>query len=164
MSRRFVTVGDDLLLPDSVRASLYADPEFPSGGEKGDPGTDGKSAYQLAVDSGFVGTEAAWLSSLQGSNGSAASVSVGTVSTGLPGSQASVSNRGTSSVAVLDFAIPQGAKGDTGSDGAPGADGAPGIKGDPGADGASIVVTLVPDASWPPAPDSDPNHWYVRVP
>ncbi len=29
-------------------------------------GADGKSAYQLAVDGGFVGTEAAWLASLHG--------------------------------------------------------------------------------------------------
>src|SRR5690606_38873110 len=29
------------------------------------PGVDGKSAYQIAVDNGFVGTEAEWISSLQ---------------------------------------------------------------------------------------------------
>ena len=31
--------------------------------------TAGKSAYQIAVDNGFVGTEAAWLASLQGTAG-----------------------------------------------------------------------------------------------
>lgn len=35
----------------------------PSGGE---PGADGKSAYDIAVDNGFTGTEAEWLESLQG--------------------------------------------------------------------------------------------------
>ena len=35
-------------------------------------GTDGKSAYQLAVEAGFVGDEAAWLASLKGSNGKSA--------------------------------------------------------------------------------------------
>lgn len=44
-------------------------------GDKGDPGkdgvdgkdgADGKSAYQIAVDNGFEGTEEEWLASLQG--------------------------------------------------------------------------------------------------
>ena len=30
---------------------------------------DGKSAYQIAVDNGFEGTEAEWLESLKGSDG-----------------------------------------------------------------------------------------------
>ncbi len=33
-------------------------------------GLDGKSAYQIAVNNGFVGTELEWLSSLQGNPGS----------------------------------------------------------------------------------------------
>lgn len=37
-------------------------------GEKGDPGSDGKSAYEIAVDNGFVGTEVEWLESLKGSS------------------------------------------------------------------------------------------------
>ena len=32
-------------------------------------GVDGKSAYQIAVDNGFIGTEAEWLTSLRGANG-----------------------------------------------------------------------------------------------
>lgn len=32
-------------------------------------GKDGKSAYQIAVDKGFVGTEEEWLASLQGEDG-----------------------------------------------------------------------------------------------
>ena len=38
-------------------------------GERGKNGIDGKSAYQLAVDHGFTGDEAAWLQSLKGANG-----------------------------------------------------------------------------------------------
>ncbi|WP_051681317.1 collagen-like protein [Virgibacillus alimentarius] len=41
-------------------------------GEKGDPGADGKdgkSAYQVAVDNGFEGTEEEWLASLKGPKG-----------------------------------------------------------------------------------------------
>lgn len=36
---------------------------------KGSRGEDGKSAYQIAVDNGFVGTEAQWLASLKGDKG-----------------------------------------------------------------------------------------------
>lgn len=39
-------------------------------GSKGDRGDTGTSAYQTAVNNGFTGTEAQWLASLVGSNGS----------------------------------------------------------------------------------------------
>lgn len=35
-------------------------------GEKGDKGDNGKSAYQIAVDNGYSGTEAEWIDSLKG--------------------------------------------------------------------------------------------------
>lgn len=35
-------------------------------GEKGDPGNNGLSAYEVAVNEGFTGTEAEWLASLKG--------------------------------------------------------------------------------------------------
>ena len=38
-------------------------------GGNGEPGADGKSAYQIAVANGFVGTETAWLASLKGEKG-----------------------------------------------------------------------------------------------
>ena len=38
-------------------------------GATGATGAAGKSAYELAVDNGFVGTETEWLNSLKGSNG-----------------------------------------------------------------------------------------------
>ena len=38
-------------------------------GEGGGTGTAGKSAYEIAVDNGFVGTETEWLESLKGSDG-----------------------------------------------------------------------------------------------
>lgn len=58
-----------------------------------------------------------------GADGRAATVRVGTVTTGAPGSQATVNNSGTQSDAVLDFTIPRGADGQTGADGQKGADG-----------------------------------------
>ncbi len=39
------------------------------GGGGGGTGADGKSAYEIAVDNGFVGTEAEWLASLVGPQG-----------------------------------------------------------------------------------------------
>lgn len=64
-----------------------------------------------------------------GPQGQAATVAIGTVTTGAAGTQASVVNAGTSGAAVLNFVIPQGAKGDDGAPGTDGSDGAPGAKG-----------------------------------
>ena len=58
-----------------------------------------------------------------GADGTAATVQVGTTTTGAPGTNASVTNTGTESNAVLNFVIPAGATGANGADGATGADG-----------------------------------------
>lgn len=58
-----------------------------------------------------------------GSTGTAASVQIGTVTTGAAGSSASVTNRGSATAAVLDFVLPQGAPGAAGSGGTGGAGG-----------------------------------------
>ena len=55
-----------------------------------------------------------------GPSGAAATISIGTVTTGAAGSQAQVTNAGTASAAVFNFVIPQGAKG---ADGAAGENG-----------------------------------------
>lgn len=54
----------------------------------------------------------------QGDPGQAATIQVGQVATGEPGSQAAVTNSGTENAAVLNFTIPQGAVGQTGPVGA----------------------------------------------
>lgn len=46
-----------------------------------------------------------------GTDGAAATIAVGSVSTGAAGSSATVTNSGSSSAATFDFAIPQGAEG-----------------------------------------------------
>lgn len=61
-----------------------------------------------------------------GATGTAATIEVGTVTTGEAGSSASVTNSGTTSKAVFDFVIPRGDKGD------PGPQGPKGEKGDAG--------------------------------
>ena len=58
-----------------------------------------------------------------GATGMAATVQVGTTTTGAPGTNASVTNAGTESNAMLNFVIPAGATGANGADGATGADG-----------------------------------------
>jgi hypothetical protein len=80
-----------------------------------------------------------------GSDGAAASVSVGDVTTGAAGSGASVSNTGTSSAAVLDFVIPRGADG---SDGTNGSDGDDGREVEVGVDSGYICWRYVGDTSW----------------
>ena len=71
----------------------------------------------------------------QGEPGAAATVTVGTVTTGEPGTDAIVTNSGTESAAVLDFTIPRGA---TGAAGAPGPQGPKGDTGETGPAGAGV--------------------------
>lgn len=58
-----------------------------------------------------------------GADGQAATIEVGTVSTGAAGTSATVVNVGTSSEAIFDFVIPQGIQGVPGQDGSDGQDG-----------------------------------------
>lgn len=58
-----------------------------------------------------------------GTNGAAATLTIGSVSTGAPGTNASVTNSGTSIAALLNFTIPQGPTGPAGPQGAKGEDG-----------------------------------------
>ena len=61
-----------------------------------------------------------------GADGAAATIGDPTITTGLAGTDASVTNSGTSSAAVFDFVIPRGDQGPTGATGAVGNDGADG--------------------------------------
>ena len=88
-------------------------------GATGPAGTNGQSAYQAAVTNGFVGTEAQWLTSLQGIQGL-------TGPTGATGAQGIQGLPGTI-----------GAAGATGPVGLTGATGAQGIQGLPGTNGAN---------------------------
>ena len=72
---------------------------------------------------------------MQGPPGAAATVTVGTVTTGQPGTDAIVTNSGTESAAVLNFTIPIGA---TGAAGAPGPQGPKGDTGETGPAGAGV--------------------------
>lgn len=85
----------------------------------GKDGVDGKSAYEIAVDNGYPGTEQAWLASLKGDKGD----------TGEPG-------------AVGEKGEP-GEKGDTGAAGKDGRDGTDGAAGRDGVNGASAYEIAV---------------------
>lgn len=64
------------------------------------------SAWALLAQAGAMGAT--------GPAGAAATVAIGTVTTGAAGTQASVTNSGSPSAAVLNFVIPQGAAGTSG--------------------------------------------------
>ena len=102
----------------------------------------GASAYEIAVENGFVGTEVQWLASLigpQGDPGDPGAVGA----TGAIGPQGVQGPQGDPGVDGADGATgatgpqgPAGPQGPQGIQGVPGADGATGPQGDPGVDGA----------------------------
>ena len=65
-------------------------------------------------------------SGVSGSDGAAATIQIGTVTTGAAGTNASVTNSGTSTNAIFNFVIPRGDKGDKGDKGDTGAAGSAG--------------------------------------
>lgn len=73
---------------------------------------------------------------LKGDAGTAATVTVGTTTTGAPGSSASVENVGTNQAAILNFTIPTGQNGTNGRDGVDGQDGRDGV------DGAAATIAI----------------------
>ena len=77
-------------------------------GPQGLPGVTGATGPQGEI--GSTGPQGP-----TGPTGPAATVAVGTVTTGDPGTQAAVTNTGTANDAVLAFTIPQGATGPAGS-------------------------------------------------
>ena len=72
---KFVAMGDfELLDAQDVLVDIGGTPKrlqeaIDNGELSGGSGTAGKSAYEIAVDNGFVGTEAEWLESLKGADG-----------------------------------------------------------------------------------------------
>jgi len=77
----------------------------------------GYSAYEIAVQQGFVGTEDEWLASLvgpEGETGATPNIQIGTVITG---SSSSVTRTGTDENPILNFVLEKGDKGETGETG-----------------------------------------------
>ena len=96
-------------------------------------GKDGKSAYQIAIENGFVGTETEWLESLKGADGQ----------DGVNGSDGKSAYEiaveygfvGTETEWLESLKGSDGRDGVDGKDGADGLPGKDGIDGEPGADG-----------------------------
>lgn len=101
-------------------------------GADGRDGDDGASTYDIAVAQGFTGTVAEWLASLVGPRGTdgkdggpgpANVLSIGTVTTGEPGTDASATISGEAPAQTLSLAIPRGAPGAPGATTIDGIDG-----------------------------------------
>lgn len=95
----------------------------------------GLEVYVEATDKKYRWNGTTWVdtatSGATGADGKAATIKVGTVTTGEPGTQASVTNAGTENAAVFNFTIPKGVKGETGEKGETGATGPQGPQGEP---------------------------------
>lgn len=129
-----------------IEEGLYR--AFTNEAQGGETGSDGKSAYELAVEEGFQGTLDEWLASLKGEpgqdgapgapgapgqdgedgvDGAAAGFGkpIANVNTLDPGQQATVdvvaTGDNTNKIFTFTFGIPKGEKGDTGEAGATGA-------------------------------------------
>lgn len=118
--------GDAFKYTDFTAAQLAA-----LKGPKGDTGLQGPRGEQGPKgDTGLQGPQGErGLQGLQGATGAAASIKIGTVTTGAAGSNASVTNSGTASNVVLDFTLPRG---------------------EDGADGGIVVDTAMSDTSTNP--------------
>lgn len=97
-------------------------------GEKGDPGA---SAYEIAVENGFIGTETEWLASLKGEKGDQGEQ-------GIQGEKGDTGSQGLQGIQGVQG--PKGEKGDTGEKGEPGIQGADGAKGESGASAYELAV------------------------
>ena len=129
-------------------------------GANGEKGTDGKSAYQIAVEQGYQGSESDWLSSLKGDKGEKGN-------TGAKGNPGQDGADGKSAYAIAvehgyedseekwllslkgekGDAGERGEKGDTGLQGERGERGEKGDAGVAGKDGFSPIANVVKDGS-----------------
>jgi hypothetical protein len=113
----------------------------PGEGTWGPPvGAQGKSAYEVAVDEGFVGTESEWLDSLVGPEGPQGAQGIQGVQ-GIQGEEGPQGEQGIQG--IQGEAGPTGAEGPQGVPGADGADGVAGPQGPqgiPGENGLSLTI------------------------
>lgn len=134
-------------------------------------GPEGKSAYRVAVDNGFVGTEDEWLESLVGPEGprgrqgadgepgpAGVTSAVVTVdnTTGTPSASATVED------GMLSISF-SGIKGETGAAGATGATGATGPQGEMGPAGVTSAVVTVDNTTGTPSATATVNNGALSI-
>jgi len=88
------------------------------GSGTGEPGADGKSAFEIAVAHGYTGSETSWLESLKGADGAAGkSAYEVAVAEGFSGTEAEwlASLQGADGRSAYDVALANGYKGDEAS-------------------------------------------------
>lgn len=137
-------------------------------GPKGDPGVDGAdgiSAYQVALNNGFIGTEADWLASLEGPQGiqgeTGATGATGPAGAdGVDGASAyevAVANGfvGTEAEWLASLEGQQGVQGEQGIQGLPGTDGADGTDGSVWYSAAGNPGSVVSLSPFPNAKEGD---------
>ena len=132
-----------LLQAGPVISMVLAEPELPSVLiVMGNNGPAGLSAYQIALQQGFVGDEDAWLLSIKGDPGATGP----TGATGPAGPQGIQGIKGdtgsTGATGATGATGPAGPKGDTGDQGPQGIQGATGPQGPQGATGPQGIQGL----------------------
>lgn len=145
-------------LEDALNAAGEIELEFAGTVIGGPPGPKGESAYVLAQEHGFTGTEAEWLAGLKatdgedgedGEDGVSPTIQMGSVTTTAPGSAAEATLTGTFPHYSLNLKLPRGINGD---------DGDTGPQGLPGTGTATVYRS--PD--FPPnTVGNDGDFWFV---
>ena len=136
-----VITKDDISVTEETSPSASVGEDLPRG----------KSAYEVAVENGFSGTETEWLASLKGATGAPGANG----KDGTDGKTPYVGDNGNWYIGADDTGKPsrgakgdkgekgdKGAKGDKGDTGAKGEPGSPGAKGDKGDPGATPNLTV----------------------
>lgn len=104
-------------------------------------GPAGDSAYQIAVNNGFVGTELEWLASLEGADGTNGTNGISITGASIDGGGHLLLTLSNSTVLDAGYVVgPPGANGVDGANGTDGVDGAPGADGDDGRGIASMAI------------------------
>lgn len=112
-------------------------------GADGADGANGKSAYEIAVENGYSGTQAAWLASLKGADGADGANGAD----GQNGTNGTNGQDGSDGKSAYQLAVDAGFSGTltewltslNGTDGADGADGSDGVNGRHGVDGSNGI-------------------------
>lgn len=120
---------------ENAGKALVVDAEGNVVPSEGGAGADGKSAYEIAVENGFEGDEAAWLASLKGADGKPGADGTPGAN-GKDGTTPTIGSNGNWYLGTTDTGKPS-----RGEQGTPGKDGTDGKDGASGKDGAGMDIT-----------------------